>query len=316
MALCYWGLCTCPDHEPCAQHAGFGCGFWNGIPIQDPTQVDDALTRDAELAIVSLDADKDEVRTMRAQLEQKRADLERERAQIESVLHGPSSMSQRRQTARQIERAYGRIGQIRAEARQTMTDLDSINARSSSAGAMIAMSLIIPYTSASGYCACYDTKRGRLAAIASEIARQQAMLTPLLTRKNAIRQQIFGTFSALPTRPTILRMLGSITFFVAVVAFILFNAATAAIAAILGLLLIAFVVYDMLFDLIDINAQILVIRQNIVRLNLAYYRMQSIATCRAVPLEENEDDDTWYDENRWYREAVPEYTTPPEPEDS
>lgn len=95
MALCYWGLCECPDHEPCAEHAGFGCGFWNGILIQDPAQVEDALTRDAELAIVSLDADKDQVRAMRAQLEQKRADLEREKAQIERGLHGPSSIGQR-----------------------------------------------------------------------------------------------------------------------------------------------------------------------------------------------------------------------------
>ena len=143
-------------------------------------------------------------------------------------------MGQRRQTARQIEQAYGRIGQIRAEAQQTMSDLDSINARSSSAGAMIAMSLIIPYTSASGYCACYDTKRGRLAAIASEIARQQARLTPLLMRKNAIRQEVFGTFSSLPTRPTVLRMLLSIAFAVAIIAFIFFNVLTVRIPAIVN----------------------------------------------------------------------------------
>ena len=94
------------------------------------------------------------------------------------------------------------------------------------------------------------------------------------------------------------------------------NTQTAAIAAILVLLLTAIHVWDMVFDLIDINGQILVIRQNIVRLNLAYYRRQSISTCRAVPLDENRDEDTWYDENSWYREAVPESMTPPEPEGS
>ena len=315
MALCYWGLCKCPDHQPCAQHAGFGCGFWNGLFIQDPAQVNDALTRDAELAIAALDADKSEVRATRAQLEQQRDDLEREQAQLKRGMSGPSSIAERRRTATQIKQTYARLGQIRDQSRQVMTDLDSINARSSSAGAALAMSLIIPYTSAAGYCTCYDTKRSRLAAIATEIARQQTQLTPLYARKNAIRQQVFGTVSALPTRPTVLRMLGSITFFVAIVAFILFNAAVAAVAVILGLLLIAFVVYDLLFDLIDINAQILSLRQNIVRLNLSYYRIQSIATCRAVPLEESEDG-TWYDENRWYRQALPDYAMPRETEDS
>ena len=306
MSVCYWGKCTCPDHEPCAQHAGFQCGYWNGTLIQDPTQVNDALTRDAEMGLFALDADRDLVRDMRVQIEQKRADLKNERDDIDRVLSGPSSFGQRRQTARKIEQAYSRLGQIRSESRQVVADLDSINARASSAGALISTYLIIPYTSSAGYCSCYDTKRDRLATIATQIAQQNARLTPLFIRRNAIHQEFIRTFSLLPNRTTVFRMLGSIVFLAAIIVFIFLNAAAAVITAIVGLLLIAVVLLDTIINLMDIEDQIMAIRQNIVRLNLAYYRMQSIATCLEAPLPEEED------ENIWWKQAVPDYAVEPD----
>jgi len=318
MALCYWGVCTCPDHQPCPQHAGKNCGYWNGELIQDISQVNDALTRDAELAIVALDGDRQLVRDMRKQLKQKRDVLKKESDDIRSKLNGPSTMGERRKTARQIEEAYKRLDQIDSEKQKILTDLDSINARSSSAGALISTFLIVPYTSSSAYCACYDIKRDRLAAIASQISQQQAKLTRLFIKRNAIKQEIMALRSPMPNLKSAFKIVGTATFVAVIIVFILTGFAAALFTLMAGLFLFAILVFDTLLTLIDIDDQIMVTRQNIVRLNLSYYRMQSISTCQHVPLLEGEDDKAVgrevEEENAWYQKAVPDYALYPDSE--
>ena len=307
MASCYWGLCKCPDHEPCTQHTGFNCGNWQGMPIQSLNQINNAVTRDAELALVSLDDDRNLLRDKRNQLEQQRNDIENERNGINTGLNG-TSFTARRRTAQQIERAYRRVARLDTEMRQVVSDLDSINARGGSAGALIASLLIVPYTSALGYCSCYDAKRDRLNVIAAQTGHQQRKIAQLFLRRAGIRREIFNSLSLLPASNTVLRMLGTITFIAVVITFILFGIATAGYTLIAGLLLIALLVFTTLFNLIDIDDQIMAARQKVVRLNLAYYRMQSITTCQRTPLPERED------ENAWYYEALSDDVIPSETE--
>ena len=159
MSTCYWGYCTCPDNQPCIEHAGHNCGLWNGIQITNPKQVNDALTRASELAIIALDADRDELDNIKDRFEQLRQDLENEKNEISRGLNNSTGFGDRRRTARRIEKAYVRLGEVHSRTSQVTADLNSINARSSNAGAMIALALLVPYFDPFGYCDCYETKR-------------------------------------------------------------------------------------------------------------------------------------------------------------
>lgn len=279
MASCFWSKCTCPDVQPCPEHTGLACGRWGGLQVTAEAQVADAVTRDAELAIIRLDEDQRRLDTVRARMEQRRDELQRERDDLARALESASTFGERRAAARQLEAAYRRAGDVQAELQQVMTDLASISAGAGSAGGLISTYLIVPYTSGTGYCDCYTDKCNRLAALAGQRAVQVAALGPLFAQKATLSNQFFGAFGQVPNPANVLRVTSSLTFLGVIAAFLLFGIKGALIALIVGGIAIIVILLAILLMLIDIDAQIMRIRQQIVRLDLTCYRQQAISTC-------------------------------------
>jgi hypothetical protein len=283
MAACYWGPCHCPDAEPCAEHAGYNCGRWNTIAVQNLSQIQDALTRDAELAITALAADQRRVNDIRRRLERRRDELEREKNDVERALGAASSIGERRVAADRLQRLYDRVPTLHKELLQAVTDLSSINASARLAGSQISLSLIVPYSSPSGYCACYDVKRDRLAAIATQRDRQRQALTPLLMQRGHVLNQFNNLFSLVPDPNNLLKVFTTIAIGAAILVFILAGALTAQIAFLLGVIAFYVILFMLLAELASVDRQIMAVRQRMVGLDLAYYRLQSISTCQQPP---------------------------------
>ncbi len=315
MPICYWNLCHCPDAQPCSEHSGLGCSRWGSQTIQSLSQVSDPITHDAELAAVALDNDQAEANRLRQDLERKKADLEREKNDLEQAFNSADSYSERRAVARRIEGMYDRLAKIQPELQQTIADLNTLNARASVRGALIGTYLIVPYSSASGYCACYTEKQNRLAAIASQRAAEVAKLTPLFAQRAAIGQQVLGLFSSLPNPANIFKITGSLTFVAMLIAFIFLGIKAALIALLIGLIVIAIILITMIILLLSIDSQIMAVRQRIVRLDLQYYRLQSISTCVRPAAGSSTTTGSGADENSWWKEIVgpeaPETPAPP-----
>jgi hypothetical protein len=283
MPLCYWTLCHCPDQRPCVEHTGFHCGLWNGTAVRTPADVNDALTRDAELALVRLDRDSTQLDTLEARLSAERDELEREQRELEDALQR-GALGERRATINRLEVAYARLPGIRQDMRGVLADLDSLNARITSAGGLISTFLVVPYTSPTGYCACYDEKRRRLHPLVGQRAASAAMLAQPFAQRAAITGQVRSWFTQLPSQSNVMSTLGSVTFFAALFMFLLFGKVAAFFAVMVGLLLIAITLIDMIIALLRLDRQIMSIRRRIVKLDLLYYRVQSISTCQPPAL--------------------------------
>ncbi len=281
MPACYWTLCHCPDQQACVEHTGFHCSLWNGTVVQKPHDVNDARTRDAELALIRLDRDSTQLDALETRLEARRSELEREQREIEDAVNAGSN---RRATVARVEAAYSRLPAVEQELRGVLADLDSINARISSAGGLVSTYLIVPYTSRTGYCACYDEKRRRLDPLVAQRAATTALLAPPLAERAALTGEVMALFTRLPSPSNVISALGSATFFFAIVMFVLFGKVTAFFAVMIGLLLIANRLMYIVGSLVRLNRQIMTIRRRIVRLDLVYYRVQSISTCQPPAL--------------------------------
>ena len=220
----------------------------------------DGITRDAEIGIIALDSDRDEVDILKDEFEQLKIDLENEKNEIEQGLNNSTGIGNRRQTARRIEQAYVRLGEINNRSQQVMADFDSINARATNAGALISTYLIVPYTNPVGFCDCYEEKKDRLAPIDTQANIQRRRLGPLFAQLNSVKSQVFNTISLIPGQTTTIRIVGSLTFLAAILAFILFGWNAAILVAIIGLLVLAMVLIDYILTAMDVQKQILAIR--------------------------------------------------------
>ena len=119
--------------------------------------------------------------------------------------------------------------------------------------------------------------------------------TPLFAQRNAVVGQVTNSLSAIPNRTTTPRIIGSITFAFAVIAFIFIGLSAAVLVAIVGLLILAMVLMDYVITLVTVDKQILALSQQMVRLDLGYYRFQSISTCmNAKTLKESEEKVSWF----------------------
>ncbi|MGQ0549075.1 MAG: hypothetical protein ACT4PY_05350 [Armatimonadota bacterium] len=171
--------------------------------MRDLAQISDAVTRDAERALVALDRDRNRVRTIERELERKRDELERERQELEQELRAARTVAERRVVGQKAQQALDRLPQVNQELQQIMADLSALSSRVTAVGGAISTFLIVPYSSPNGYCSCYDDKRNRLAALAGQRAQQMANLAPLLRQRGALAAQILPLFSAIPNPPGI-----------------------------------------------------------------------------------------------------------------
>jgi hypothetical protein len=283
MAECYWRLCHCPDGSPCLEHAGYNCGRWNTVAVQNLSQIQDAFTRDAELAIAALAADQRRANDIRRRLRDRHDELERERNDVELALRSARTRGERRVAADRLERLYDRVPKLHQELLQTQKDLASINARVTTAGSQISLYLIVPYSDPWGYCACYDAKRNQLAAIAGQRDRARQALTPLLMERGRIAAQFNNLFSLTPDPNNLLKVFTTLAIAMGILVFVLAGGLTAAIAFCMGVLAFYVILFALLADLVRVDARIMAVRQRMAALDLAYYRVQSITTCQRPP---------------------------------
>ena len=200
-----------------------------------------------------------------------------------------SSMGERAAATRQFRASYARLAAVEQEISSKMDDLEALDVRSSQAGAVLSLELIVPYTSPYGYCSCYHTKCKQLAAIDSQATRYRSELNPLFQQQGQIRSDIFAWFSTFPNFRNRFKLVGGITLFFALLGFIIWGTNAGLLILFLGLLALLIMVFTALIRLIRVQDQMAAIRQKIVRLDLAYYRLQAISTCqRWLPLPEGE----------------------------
>jgi hypothetical protein len=312
MPSCFWQLCHCPDQQPCLEHAGFFCGRWNG-------QVVDTVTRDAELSIVRLTADSADLDRIRIQLDARRAALEAEAREIERGLNQPGTFDERRALVSKMFGTANRNASLNAEIAQALADLSAINQRAMTAGGLIATHLVVPYTSPAGYCACYAAKQAQLASVIEAANREQAnVLTPLVTQLGVLSGQIMTLFSG-GNVSRIGLLLGGLKAAAALAAFILIGVKVSFLLSFLALLLFAIFLLYLIVQAVTLQIRIAQSRARIVKLHLAYYRIQEISTCQralvpppAAPLLPP----SFQLENAWWRRLIEEVGPPaPPPED-
>ena len=284
MPICYWELCHCPDATPCNEHQGWNCGLWNGQVVQTPQVIRDAITRDAELALIRLDEDDRTRETLKAALEARAEELDDEAEELTRMRSAAKSIGDRGVVVSRMQQAQRRLEQVDVELRRVIADLDAMNARASKAGDLISTYLIVPYASQTGYCACYDTKRARLDAIASQRDVFGAQLSVLLAQRGTVVNQVVGLLAGMPSSGNLIQVTGSLALAFAIVAYVLFNLVTAYFVFMAGLIAIVAILASILVGLILIDDAIARVRRRIVKLDLAYYRLQAISTCQKPAL--------------------------------
>jgi len=271
MPICFWNLCHCPDAQPqpCVEHTGTGCSIVNGTAITNAAQVDDAITREAEVALGNLSGDLQRAEEITRQLEARKTDLERERADFERQANAADSMSERRAVVQQQQAIAQRYARLDGELRAVTAEINALGNSARVSVAPLSAALIIPYSDAAGYCACYSEKVRQLGSIRSQITAELATLAAATAAFNGTRAGIR------PIAPFALPGVLVLLLFIVIGAglgFLLTALVTACLTALAVLTLAA-----------TLAAQKSAILQSQVRLYklwLSYYRIQQIPTCQ------------------------------------
>jgi hypothetical protein len=278
MPICYWNLCHCPDATPCVEHNGANCGTFNNRLITDESQVSDAFTDELYHVIQTIDEDIAKIDRARAALEQEKQEIEREQRDLQQQVAQSKGFASGRQVLEKLQQEMDRVTQRRDDLQRRIDDLTTIINRPDSIRSAKAR-LIIPFFDPSGYCACYQAKKARLAALATQIDDEQAHLDILLNVTWPHAQQIVKlSLIALFVPATV-----GIFILVKLAVFLLFSgplavfdvvltalAVVAALLVIVGAMIYAYIV----------AAQISASRKRLIQLILQYYRIQRISTCQ------------------------------------
>ena len=295
MLLCFWGKCTCPDTQPCQEHHGNHCGLWNGIQINQPNQVVDRLTRDAEAAIVRMTQDEATIDARIVSLEQKKADLERQKQEMEAAFDGANTRAKRRAAivlGRQAETQYV---QMQQEAVAISDQMNALTTGWQTASGRMSVSLIIPYTDPNGYCNCYTGKQGQLAAVNTQITTATSQWNTYNNEMNTYRRNLWNIVRA-PI--TLIAGLG-------VWAYIWLGLGAALLkAAFVILLVVMILVYAFILRLLYVMKQMAKLAKQILGFQLIYYRIQSVGTCIQIqgdPPSSGSD---------WWQQLILEQLTP------
>jgi hypothetical protein len=283
MPNCHWTLCSCPDQQPCPEHAGWNCGRWTNVLVTSLAQISDAVTRDAEVALVALDQDRSRVESIQRDLERQRDELERERQELEQMFRAADSVGERRVVAGRAQAMYDRLPQLNQQLQQVVTDLATLSSRVTAVGGAISTYLIVPYSSPTGYCTCYDEKRNRLAALAGQRSQQMSALRPLLAQRGTLMNQLTPLFGLVPNTANPIRVMGTLTVIAALAAFVLTGWFGGVIIALIGGVILILMLISILIIITGVDQQIMAVRSRIVSVDLQYYRLQAISTCQQPP---------------------------------
>jgi multidrug efflux pump subunit AcrA (membrane-fusion protein) len=306
MPQCFWQLCTCPDTQPCPEHKGLECSILNGRLITKPEDVNDALTAEAELSLVAMDADDTRLRQLTTQLETRKRDLEREKQDIERMLRNASGYSERKAAVARAKDLDARLSNLDSELRAILDELDVLERRWKWAVNRVSSRLILPYADPNGYCACYTRKVNRLSAVASMFAREQAIIAAVTAEMNAIRVQLQIGFLQF----TNLKLANTLAASLTILMFLLTGSLLTAILTLLvGLAAISIGLFILMLHKMTLTARSLAAQRRLLKLFLLYYRLQQIPTCRPPQPEDLE----WLLFWQWLFEEFGDDEPPPGP---
>ena len=288
MAICYWQLCHCPDATPCAEHDGFDCSLFKGATISDEAQANDPITAALNAALVMMTDDETKIEAAKTKLKARKTDLEREKREIERDANAATNRSQRQGASDRADKANQAIKKLADELTAITDELDAMIARWQTATSTASSKLIKPYADASGYCACYDRKKQRLAVIAAQISSEQAVYGNLLSQYSAIRATVLTAVTDVKI------WTGSLLTGAILYAWIYFAfSQVAAIAILVALIIIALALLALIIHVLVLQSQMAASLRRLTALILMYYRLQNISTCQ-------KDDSTGDDDSEWF----------------
>jgi hypothetical protein len=288
MAICYWQLCHCPDAMPCGEHDGVQCSMAGGTTVSSESQINDSITRALEAALLMMEGDQVEISSAKATYETQKTLLETEKSEIERDIKAAKDRRERRAVMERAEKTNARMKKLADEIQTLMDKLDAMTARWQTAIATGSNRLILPYSDASGYCACYNRKTQRLAVIATQIATEQAKFGAALMQYTAIRASITSYLT------DVRNWRGGILTLIIVAAWIYLGMSQAAINTIgVGLIILALALFALLIHGINLVSQMDAAEKRLAGLVLMYYRLQQISTCKKQGSDAQDDFD-WY----------------------
>ncbi len=287
---CYWNLCDCPDKTPasltCTQHGGYGCGYWAGGLVTALTDITDPVTQLIEDRVVFYNLQTEELIQLRADLEQKKAQAEREHRELENQLNNANTSGKRRNLLNTLER---KMSEYRLKKQELQATLDDLSVKINIPDATLWQSyayLRIPFSEPGGSCKCYQTKVGRLAALATQITTDLTRLQTLTTTtwptaQNRTKASLISL--AFPAALGIVALIKAFLFWIGLLSgppgwVLLAIAVLLTFALVIGMALYQLSVFQ---DIIDTRVRLL----NTI---LLYYRLQQISTC-TIPETYEED---------------------------
>jgi hypothetical protein len=292
MAVCYWHQCDCPTNQPCTEHKGLGCSNLNGVTITSDIQVQDANTAGGEAAIAQLSDDKQKLTQLKTQMEARKAEIERDKADLDAAFRNASDRAERRAAIDQSEALAKKYEHLNNELLKVMDQITAMGAGAKLAVSRMSSRLIIPYAATGGYCTCYQRKQQVLAAIASQLAAEQAHHGVLLTQHNTYTAQIFPDLKFTFTTAS-----GFIIFM-----FVFFGIEVVPVSILVTQLVIVLILIAMIIDVMNMQADLLDSETKIARLTLGYYRIQQIPVCTLAPVPVDgaapaagSEEESWWD---------------------
>ncbi len=289
MSFCYWKLCTCPDTQPCSEHHGNHCGLFNGLQITNNNQVVDGITRNTDAAILRMTADEATIDMEIAKVEQRKQQLENMKRDLDTAFDGANSIGQRRAAIQKGMQAYATANEVNQEAASAAQQAYALTVGWQSAIGAMSTKLIQPYSDPTGYCDCYTTKLDQLAAIDGQISNSRARWNADNAELARYRSHLWNIVKA---PATIVTGLG-------IWAYIIFGWGAALMKAMFVILLVvAIMVIAFLLRLLYLKKRMATLARQLLGLQLIYYRVQSIGTCKKFAGEEQ------YYENIWWQDEV------------
>jgi len=300
MKICFWNLCYCPDATPCAEHSGFGCSNLNGKNITKESDVSDALSGAITVALSTMLGEKAAAEQARKQMEDRRTELEKDQHDLETLINNATDRTGRRAVRDKYEQLYQKH-------KNTISDLgDALNRYESIVQYPIGQigstlpKLAIPFSDATGYCACYQEKQKRLAALAGALAAEQANCATMNAELIALRQNARKYWKYANT--LVVTAGGALAWWL----YIYMGISFFSLQTLLILIGVAVILAGMIAYLLYKEHAIAASQILILQLLLHYYQLQSIPTCQkpgtAAPV--GGDDSWWGDLKKLIKDAV------------
>ena len=308
MPICFWNVCHCPDATPCAEHGGSGCSNLNGRNITKESDVSDAVTGAISVAIATLEGEKAAAEQARKKMEDTRKEIEKDHDDLYALIKDASDRASRRA----VREKYDELLKKYQNTLQQLGDaLDRYNSIVQYPIGQIGRTqplLIIPYSDPTGYCACYDEKGKRLAAVAAALATEQANLARLAGTLLTIRQTCRKYYKY---AGTIIVVAGSaLAWFL----YIYLEIAFFGMWTLVILLAVAVTLAAILANLLYLEHAIAASQILILKLMLQYYQIQSIPTCKKPALQPSSGTGSgwWEDLKKMIEDAVKAVEEPAE----